>query len=154
MRKSLLLAGLRPRANISPSTYQAFPPQNSPEWNPTQHRNMASPYEPSHPTTTPEVVDIIGDMPESVTDTDVDVDVVVGSVLKSRRLKCAKLTCGRTFGRMAELRRHYNGTHVKKRGPYWCEEPLCKRSKGLGHRSFHRKDKLKDHVRMVHGDEA
>ncbi|KAF2029279.1 hypothetical protein EK21DRAFT_21974, partial [Setomelanomma holmii] len=71
------------------------------------------------------------------------------------RFKCNGRRCLRkSFGRQAELRRHYNSAHASTKRTYWCLEPSCERFNGTGRRAFHRKDKLRDHVRQKHSNIA
>jgi hypothetical protein len=58
----------------------------------------------------------------------------------------------RIFGRLAELRRHYDSKHAVIKPQYWCPYPECPRSKGDDNRSFPRKDKLKDHIQRLHSE--
>jgi hypothetical protein len=96
-------------------------------------------------------IDLTGETSDS--DEQDDAEVIIGSLLKSGRIKCTSRRCvRRSFGRQAELRRHYHGAHAPVKLTHWCPVPLCERSSGAGGRPFHRKDKLRDHVRTMHGD--
>ncbi|KAH7070545.1 hypothetical protein BKA63DRAFT_493568 [Paraphoma chrysanthemicola] len=106
------------------------------------------------PSLTSNVVDlIVGNLAnDSGTSSDDDLDVTIGSVLKSGRFKCTTHKCRyKSFGRKAELQRHYDGTHAPRKRTFWCPVPLCKRSAGCGGKAFHREDKLRDHTRTMHG---
>jgi hypothetical protein len=75
----------------------------------------------------------------------------IGIVLNNGRYKCIRTACFRmSYNRPAELRRHYITKHALQRREFWCVEPSCERSVGIGNRPFHRKDKLRDHVRQMH----
>jgi hypothetical protein len=72
----------------------------------------------------------------------------------TRRLvfRCHTAECaGTTFGRLQELRRHYNTFHAGS--VIWCPYPGCERSEGVDRIPFSaaRSDKLKEHVLRVHG---
>lgn len=98
---------------------------------------------------TSNVIDLTGDT--SGSDADTHGELVIGTVLMNGRFKCRELACnGRSFGRLAELRRHYKNTHSKQQA-FWCEVTSCDRSRSVDQRPFHRKDKLADHVRAMHG---
>jgi hypothetical protein len=102
------------------------------------------------------VIDLTSSTGDSSTDSDAetDLEVVIGSVMNNGRFKCAEHGCyRRSFGRQAELRRHYYGAHTKKLA-YWCEVVWCDRSQAIGTRPFPRKDKLMAHVRSIHGERA
>ncbi|KAH7082245.1 hypothetical protein FB567DRAFT_101770 [Paraphoma chrysanthemicola] len=89
---------------------------------------------------------------ETMTSTNVsDDDPVVGFLLQSGRFKCVDIRCARrSFGRRAELKRHYDGAHAPVRHIYWCPVPSCERSSSIGGKCFYRKDKLNDHIRAMH----
>lgn len=89
---------------------------------------------------------------DSDSDSDSRTDELIGRVFASGRFMCPHRQCVRkSFARLAELKRHYEGAHAPRKHTFWCHVPSCKRSRGVGQRSFPRKDKLKDHVRMAHG---
>jgi len=72
-----------------------------------------------------------------------------------RKFKCSKSTCSDlTFGRMADLRRHYDQTHARHRVQYYCGFDGCSRSHaqtgGRGRSFGTRKDKRDEHERNVH----
>lgn len=76
----------------------------------------------------------------------------IGTVMYNGRFKCnmpARRCSRATFGRMNELRRHYDTVHVVA-NPVWCVEPLCVRTLAAGGKPFPRLDKLRDHERKVH----
>jgi hypothetical protein len=84
-----------------------------------------------------------------------DPETVIGSVLKNGRLTCSNSLCaGKSFGRQAELNRHYDTTHAAYIPEFWCPVTTCRRSAFFGIRSFPRIDKLKSHVESVHGLEV
>jgi hypothetical protein len=59
-----------------------------------------------------------------------------------------------TFGRLADLRRHYNAQHVtgSEKKEYFCRVHDCARNVRVRKRSFGtRKDKRDEHMRNVHG---
>lgn len=58
-----------------------------------------------------------------------------------------------TFGRWADLKRHHNGAHAAAPTIFWCEYEGCPRSRKVGNSPFPRKDKLGDHVRVMHEGE-
>jgi hypothetical protein len=108
--------------------------------------------EPTPTGSTSNGMDLTSDISESNNDT--NLEVIIGSVMSNGRFKCAEHGCyRRSFGRQAELRRHYYGAHTKKLA-YWCEVAWCDRSQAIGTRPFPRKDKLRAHVRSMHGDRA
>ncbi|KAH7070544.1 hypothetical protein BKA63DRAFT_79540 [Paraphoma chrysanthemicola] len=102
------------------------------------------------PVASSNIIDLTMDSSDS--DENMDSSTVIGTLLKSGRFKCHYTRCLRSsFGRQAELRRHYDGTHAIVKHTFWCQVPFCNRSSGVGGRAFHRKDKLRDHVRAMHG---
>ncbi|KAF2029295.1 hypothetical protein EK21DRAFT_67974 [Setomelanomma holmii] len=82
--------------------------------------------------------------------------VPIGSVYMTNRkkvfvFKCTERPCNRkTYTRMYDLRRHYDGAHASQGPKFWCPYEGCERSARGGGPSFPRKDKLKDHVRSMH----
>ncbi|PWW75951.1 hypothetical protein C7212DRAFT_363796 [Tuber magnatum] len=77
-------------------------------------------------------------------------------VTKSKKThRCAQYSCGKTFGRTAELKRHMNSVHrdqvadEKLQELFDCIHEGCGRVGELG---FKRKDNLVQHLRGVHGD--
>jgi hypothetical protein len=113
---------------------------------------IPTPYEPTQMQLASNVLDLTNEASE--TDTNINSEVVIGSVMSNGCFKCVVQGCyRRSFGRQAELRRHYYGAHTNKLG-YWCETAGCPRSKEMGYRPFPRKDKLMSHVRKVHGGVA
>ena len=84
-----------------------------------------------------------------------DSNTTIGTVLINGTFKCSMIKCAtRSFKRPAELKRHYNTTQAARKPEYWCGELLCDRSAGLGGRPFHRKYRLHDHMRKIHGREV
>jgi hypothetical protein len=87
----------------------------------------------------------------------VEPQAMIGSVHRDQEtsaysFKCCDLKCNhKTFRRMYDLARHYDGTHATAGPEFWCVADGCERSAFVGDRPFPRKDKLKDHVRKVHG---
>jgi hypothetical protein len=76
----------------------------------------------------------------------------IGSVLNNGKFMCDDKGCADlTFGRQAELRRHYATFHAINKPNFWCQVSFCQRSK-KGGVPFHRKDKLISHIRSVHGN--
>ncbi|KAF1843039.1 uncharacterized protein K460DRAFT_258993, partial [Cucurbitaria berberidis CBS 394.84] len=70
----------------------------------------------------------------------------IGTVLVNGKFECNQRQCSsKTFGRPAELRRHYATIHAVQKPEFWCHIVSCERSK-----PFSRKDKLTDHVRKAH----
>ncbi|KAF2445819.1 hypothetical protein P171DRAFT_443419 [Karstenula rhodostoma CBS 690.94] len=74
------------------------------------------------------------------------------------KFKCNKCECKDLhFGRMADLRRHYEQTHSKNRVQYFCSVNGCSRSHastgGRGRSFGTRKDKRDEHERNVHKKE-
>lgn len=66
-------------------------------------------------------------------------------------IRCPFERCnGRTFGRLYDYERHFNGAHAENPTVYWCDVVGCGRSRAEGGRPFHRKDKRNDHTRKVH----
>ncbi|KAH9873061.1 hypothetical protein J1614_005458 [Plenodomus biglobosus] len=68
--------------------------------------------------------------------------------------KCGNCACSdKSYGRWADLKRHYEGAHAGvRRATYWCEVQGCDRSQAYGDQPFRRKDHLTLHVRKVHPD--
>ena len=83
-----------------------------------------------------------------------DPELAIGSFHHNGKFKCLQRRCARkSFGRPAELKRHYDTIHAVRKPAYWCREPMCQRSRANGGYPFHRNDKLRDHMRKVHGFE-
>lgn len=81
-----------------------------------------------------------------------DSDTAIGTALKNGRFKCNMPQCAtKSYKRPAELRRHYNTRHAADKPEFWCEVLHCDRSAGTGGRPFHRKYRLQDHMRKLHG---
>lgn len=88
----------------------------------------------------------------SPSDGDNDSDAAIGIVLKNGRFKCNMAQCAdKSHGRTAELRRHYDTTHATKKPEFWCQVLHCDRSAAVGGQPFHRKYRLQDHMRNLHG---
>jgi hypothetical protein len=84
-----------------------------------------------------------------------DSNTAIGTVLNNGTFKCSVEQCAKkSFKRPAELKRHYNTTHAAQKPEFWCEELFCDRSAGIGGRPFHRKYRLHDHMRKIHGREV
>lgn len=80
-----------------------------------------------------------------------DAVVRIGSILSNDKIVCNAERCGgRSFARLAELRRHYTTHHATNRPDLWCHVPTCRRSMLGGGEAFHRKDKLAAHIRNMH----
>jgi hypothetical protein len=71
-------------------------------------------------------------------------------IFKCHDPKCASLS----FKRWYDFKRNYNGSHAAAPTVYWCDFEGCPRSRGVGDRPFTRKDKVKDHVDSVHGEDV
>jgi hypothetical protein len=83
-----------------------------------------------------------------------DVDRI-GHVLANGSYECNMPQCSsKTFRRQPDLLRHYRTIHSVRRSEFWCGVPSCERSVGIGNRPFHRRDKLRDHVRQMHSARA
>jgi len=77
----------------------------------------------------------------------------IGSVLSNGKFMCEDKKCtGRTFGRRAELQRHYETIHAVNKPNFWCRVSTCPRSINQGGEAFNRKDKLMAHIRTIHPD--
>ncbi|KAF2640027.1 hypothetical protein P280DRAFT_385153, partial [Massarina eburnea CBS 473.64] len=81
----------------------------------------------------------------------------IGVVLVSKKFKCLKSSCADLiFGRLADLRRHYDQQHARHRVQYFCSWSGCMRSSdpsggaGKGRSFGTRKDKRDEHERNVH----
>jgi hypothetical protein len=137
--------------NATEAIPQPYPTQIEPESN-TATMFSTIPYTPQANDVTKlaaasTIIGLTGDTSDS---DDTEVEVVIGILLMNGRFKCPKPACNRrSFGRQAELRRHYGNTHLRKQA-FWCKVISCDRSHGLNHHPFHRKDKLVDHVRAMH----
>ncbi|KAF2128018.1 hypothetical protein P153DRAFT_261112, partial [Dothidotthia symphoricarpi CBS 119687] len=69
--------------------------------------------------------------------------------------ECSISACaGRTFGRLAELKRHHQSKHEGLAGHkarFWCPVDGCEsRSMADDGKAFPRKDKMMDHLAKVH----
>ncbi|KAH7048413.1 hypothetical protein B0J12DRAFT_114264 [Macrophomina phaseolina] len=64
------------------------------------------------------------------------------------RYCCLIRPCSQTFDRVADLFRHQEAYHHRRRA-YWCSHYECERA--AGGRAFPRKDKRNEHGRRVHG---
>ncbi|KAL5410480.1 hypothetical protein PMIN03_005368 [Paraphaeosphaeria minitans] len=86
-------------------------------------------------------------------------DEPIGYVFSNKsKFKCIKSECkDLQFGRMADLRRHYDQTHAMSRVQYFCSVSGCSRSHastgGRGRSFGTRKDKRDEHERNVHKKE-
>jgi hypothetical protein len=81
-----------------------------------------------------------------------DTFAVIGSVLMNGKFKCDHAQCVyKMFSRPAELKRHHATTHASQRPQHWCPVSGCERGMATGTKAFSRKDKLKDHLRQMHG---
>lgn len=80
----------------------------------------------------------------------------IGIVFQDSKFKCNKGQCAhRTFGRLAELKRHYQTTHSAQKPELWCTVPSCERSAAVtGSWPFLRQDNLRVHVQKVHNHET
>jgi hypothetical protein len=66
----------------------------------------------------------------------------------STRHPCPHPHCLSTFARLGDLSRHAKTHSPERHRKYHCREPGCDRN---GRKGFTRRDKLRDHVRRVHG---
>ncbi|KAF2854059.1 hypothetical protein T440DRAFT_267321 [Plenodomus tracheiphilus IPT5] len=117
--------------------------------------NPSLPYvwDPDHQNTTKHVIESAPFFKESQRSVNLSAveDTTIGSVSLNGRLQCDKASCvGRSFGRIAELRRHFEGAHAAQKPQFWCHESSCARSAVAGDHPFYRKDKRDDHVRKMH----
>lgn len=86
--------------------------------------------------------------------------VIIGTILSNgevsqEQYKCYAFTClNKTFGRLAELRRHHACEHgVDGKMPqFWCPIEGCERSRTRSGKAFPRKDKMFDHLSKVHAN--
>ena len=93
-----------------------------------------------------------GDTDDTQEDTLDDSNTVIGTFRHNGKFKCIEPRCARkTFNRQAELRRHYDTIHAPRKPEYWCRVATCPRSRANGGYPFPRRDKLRDHMRKVHG---
>ncbi|KAF2687649.1 hypothetical protein K458DRAFT_238101, partial [Lentithecium fluviatile CBS 122367] len=80
----------------------------------------------------------------------------IGHVLADKsKFKCSKPDCKElTFGRLADLRRHFDQNHSVQREEYFCRQSGCTRSHnptgGRGRSFGARKDKRDEHERNRH----
>lgn len=88
--------------------------------------------------------------------------VPIGRVLISRDggkdvYQCVHRQCeGKTFGRLADLKRHRTSCHKTpglKQDEYFCPVPGCPRSKNGRKDPFPRKDKMVDHLTKAHNED-
>lgn len=85
-------------------------------------------------------------------DDDIEDDEAIGVYLKNGKLGCPQPSCNaRRFGRLAELKRHYETFHAVQKPQYWCEFDWCSRGRD-GIKPFNRQDKRRDHMRNIHGE--
>ncbi|KAF2033183.1 hypothetical protein EK21DRAFT_59426, partial [Setomelanomma holmii] len=85
---------------------------------------------------------------------------VIGVVLSNGNIgqdhfKCHAPGCfDKTFGRLAELKRHHKCKHetLARKPQFWCPVGNCDRSKSGAGGSFPRKDKMMDHLSRKHAD--
>jgi hypothetical protein len=83
-------------------------------------------------------------------------EAAIGYVLANKKkFKCTDDECKElTFGRLADLRRHFDQNHSNIGEEYFCRHSGCPRSHaetgGTGRSFGMRKDKRDEHERMVH----
>jgi hypothetical protein len=83
-------------------------------------------------------------------------DPVIGHLTTSGKFKCPDLDCSNvSFGRQADLRRHYDHVHADRRFEFFCTFDGCARSKkptskAKGRSFGTREDKMREHMRTVH----
>jgi hypothetical protein len=68
--------------------------------------------------------------------------------------RCSKPACSnKRFGRWADLKRHFDTFHVAVGNKLWCPVTACARSEVFGNKPFYttRRDKLREHMRRMHG---
>lgn len=71
---------------------------------------------------------------------------------KFTTFRCADPACRqKSFTRWPDLDRHRKDVHRTSTELFWCDEPHCGRNRLKKTRPFYRKDKLADHVRLMHG---
>ncbi|UPX16282.1 uncharacterized protein EKO05_0006691 [Ascochyta rabiei] len=81
---------------------------------------------------------------------------ITGCILASGKFKCSEKTCSDLFfGRQADWKRHHITVHASKAKEYFCSHLGCGRSKKPSDkskgRSFgSRKDKMEEHMQVVH----
>jgi hypothetical protein len=76
----------------------------------------------------------------------------IGYVTSSSTFRCTYEKCStKSFGRQAELRRHYGTCHTTPKPVFWCPVRICTRSEHQNEQPFVRRDLMKDHVKRVHG---
>jgi hypothetical protein len=69
--------------------------------------------------------------------------------------RCTAPGChNKTFGRLAELKRHHAGKHAAagRKPQFWCPVEGCERSRAGQGEAFPRKDKMFDHLSRMHPD--
>jgi hypothetical protein len=69
--------------------------------------------------------------------------------------RCVVPGCNnKTFGRLAELKRHHAGKHaaVGRKPQFWCPVKGCERSRAGQGEAFPRRDKMFDHLSRMHPD--
>lgn len=85
-----------------------------------------------------------------------DFDGIGHVYANERKFRCSSKECHNTFGRLADLRRHYKATHVNEGTQYYCSQVGCPRSYnyegGLGRSFGTRKAECKEHIRTIHRD--
>ena len=89
--------------------------------------------------------------PNTNDDANASTRIVIGTFRLNGDSKRQHLNYHRSYSHLAERRRHYETQHSIVKPEYWCNVPLCERSVVLAGRPFHRVDKMREHVRMVHG---
>ncbi|KAF2820687.1 hypothetical protein CC86DRAFT_387145 [Ophiobolus disseminans] len=86
--------------------------------------------------------------------------VAIGIILSNGetgqdQYQCHAPDCfNKTFGRIAELKRHHAGKHaaVGRKPQFWCPINECERSKTGQGEAFPRKDKMFDHLSRAHAN--
>jgi hypothetical protein len=67
--------------------------------------------------------------------------------------RCSKPACSnKRFGRLPDLKRHFDTFHGARGNKLWCPVPTCARSEAFGNKPFSttRRDKLREHVQRMH----
>jgi hypothetical protein len=138
-----------------PTNVSQFPPVTpllpSASLSPYSHTNNAS-LSPSSPSPAPSSPS----SPSSSTSTTNNKDQIIGHILSNpKKFACNDPSCSsKSFGRIADLRRHYNAQHVtgSEKKEYFCHVHDCARNGRGRKKSFGaRKDKRDEHMRNVHG---
>jgi hypothetical protein len=83
-------------------------------------------------------------------------ELIIGHLTVNAKFKCSFSNCyDLSYGRQADLRRHYDHQHADRRLEFFCTFDGCTRSKNPAGKSKgksfgSREDKMKEHYRNVH----